>query len=394
MKRFFPAICLLILLLQISMAGKAQVAPIQKYKIAVFLPLYLDSAFDDAGNYRYDKNFPKFISPGLEFYEGMQLAIDSLNNQQAALEFLVFDTKAVNKSIEDREHDSAFSGISLIIGHVNQAEERQLAALAARQQVPFINVNYPNDGGISNNPNLVVLNSTLKTHCEAIYKFVQRNYPLYNILYIRKKGALEDRLRNYFSDIEKTTTSIPMHIKYLNVDDGVDMKQILPSLDSNLKTICIVGSLDENFGRTVCARFAATGKTYRSKIFGMPTWDAINDFSGTAYADQEIYYTTPFYINPADSLVQSVQQFFRDKFYMRPSDQIFRGYEVTLHFAQLLVANAGHLSGNIGQKRFKVFNDFDIQPVFLDKQAMNLDYFENRKLYFVKKVNGTVTAVY
>ena len=44
---------------------------VPKQKIAVFAPLYLDSAFDHANNYRYDKTFPKFINPGLEFFEGV-----------------------------------------------------------------------------------------------------------------------------------------------------------------------------------------------------------------------------------------------------------------------------------------------------------------------------------
>ena len=39
-----------------------------KQRIAVFAPLYLDSAFDATNTYRYDKSFPKFINPGLEFY--------------------------------------------------------------------------------------------------------------------------------------------------------------------------------------------------------------------------------------------------------------------------------------------------------------------------------------
>jgi hypothetical protein len=46
-----------------------------KQKIAVFVPLYLDSAFDAYNTYRYDKNFPKFINPGLEFYEGCSLLL-------------------------------------------------------------------------------------------------------------------------------------------------------------------------------------------------------------------------------------------------------------------------------------------------------------------------------
>src|SRR5580693_6531638 len=55
-------------------------------EMAIFLPLYLDSAFDAGGNYRYDKNFPKFINPGLEFYEGAALALDSLDKQDARLD--------------------------------------------------------------------------------------------------------------------------------------------------------------------------------------------------------------------------------------------------------------------------------------------------------------------
>ncbi|HRO71687.1 MAG TPA: hypothetical protein PK951_14955, partial [Chitinophagaceae bacterium] len=62
-------------------------------KIAVFAPLYLDSAFDVNNEYRYAKNnFPKFINSGLEFYEGVQLALDSLNQEGVELEVFVYDT--------------------------------------------------------------------------------------------------------------------------------------------------------------------------------------------------------------------------------------------------------------------------------------------------------------
>ena len=55
------------------------------------------------------------------------------------------------------------------------------------------------------------------------------------------------------------------------------------------------------------------------------------------------------------------------------------------------------LDGSIGERKFKVFNDFDIQPVFTNAQpgqALILQYLENKKLYFLKKVNGNVVAVY
>ncbi len=73
---------------------------------------------------------------------------------------------------------------------------------------------------------------------------------------------------------------------------------------------------------------------------------------------------------------------------------VFRGYETTWRFAKLLLQYGKNLSGSIGEKKYKVFNDFTIEPVFLNKQTMVLDYLENKKVYFVKKTDGVVTGVY
>ncbi|MDP4148863.1 MAG: amino acid ABC transporter substrate-binding protein [Bacteroidota bacterium] len=362
-------------------------------QLAIFAPLYLDSAFDATGNYRYDKNFPKFINPGLEFYEGAKLAMDSLAAEHAMLEVHVYDTRSATQSLGQILQSTDFQQTGLILGHVNAGEMLQLAAAASRLNIPFVNVNYPNDGGITNNPDVVLLNSTLRTHCEGIYRYVQRNYATKPIIAFRKKGPQEDRLKNYFIEIERTTASVPLKIRYVTLDDNFDAAVLAPYLDSNTQTICLAASLDENFGKSLCLALASLSKTYHSTVIGMPTWDNISDFSLPEYANEEIIYTTPFYVNPTDNLTIRIQQYFRTKFYSRPSDMVFRGYETTWRFAKLLIQYGKDVAGSVGVKKYKVFNDFDIQPVFLNKQTMTLDYLENKKLYFIKKLDGNVTTV-
>jgi hypothetical protein len=399
-KRYGLIFCLLLCFARVN-RGLAQTPDSNRYHIAVFLPLYLDSAFDASGNYRFDQNFPKYLNPGLEFYEGMELAMDSLQKRGARVDITVYDTRNGSKSIKQMLEEPAFAKMELMIGHVTPDELRLLANASRNQQIPFINVNFPNDGGVTNNPDLVILNTTLRAHCEAIYKFIQRNWATSNILYLRKAGIQEDRLRNDFAEIEKNTASVPLHMKYINMDNGVDLAQLVPLMDSNAKTVVLVGSLDENFGKAVCAKLAPVCKTYPIKMIGMPTWDAVNDFGSPAYTDLEIYYTTPFYMNPADSLVLSIQQNYKARFFSRPSDMVYRGYETILHFGQLLESHMGMLDGTIGERKFKVFNDFDIQPVFSNRDstgqtghAITLQYLENKKVYYIKKVNGNVVAVY
>src|SRR6476661_7864526 len=89
--------------------ASAQVHDSLKYHVAVFLPLYLDSAFDAAGNYRFDQNFPKYLNPGLEFYEGLELAMDSLNKKSTSLDITVYDTRSTKKSIQQMLDEPAFS---------------------------------------------------------------------------------------------------------------------------------------------------------------------------------------------------------------------------------------------------------------------------------------------
>src|SRR5450432_1054445 len=120
------------------------------YHIAVFLPLFLDSAFDAAGNYRFDQNFPKYLNPGLEFYEGLELAADSLRKTGAPFDITVYDTRSSSRSLQQILEDPAFAKMQLIIGHVTVAELRLLANAARNMDIPFINVNFPNDGGVTN----------------------------------------------------------------------------------------------------------------------------------------------------------------------------------------------------------------------------------------------------
>jgi hypothetical protein len=361
--------------------------------IAIFAPLYVDSAFDAAGSYRYDKNFPKFINPGLEFYEGAQLALDTLATEHLPLDVRIYDTRAAGVTLQQQLDSAMAWGAGLLIGQVSNATElQQMATAAQKKNIPFINPNYPNDGGITNNSSLIILNSTLRAHCEAIYRYIQRNYPTKPLVFFRKKGAQEDRLKGYFTELDKKTAGVPLKFKYITLEDNFDAASLAASMDSSVSlTVCVAGSLDEEFAAKICAQLAYLNKSYHTTIIGMPTWDNL-DLTRPEFAGEEITYSTPFYLNPADTLVKQINQNFKTKFYSRPSDMVFRGYEVTWRFAKMLLLHGKDLGGSIGEKKFKVFNDLEIMPVFSTKPPMTLDYFENKKLYFVKKVDGNVVG--
>jgi hypothetical protein len=366
----------------------------QKQKIAVFAPLYLDSAFDATGHYRFGRTFPKFINPGLEFYEGVQLALDSLQKEGAPLEVFIYDTKATSISLQQQLSYPELDSVGLIIAHATVQENKLFADAAKAKKIPYINPNLPNDGGIINNPYFVLLNSTLKTHVEGVYRFIQRNYALNSLVIFRKNGSMEDMIKTYFDDFGKSTLSVALKPKYVDLTDSFTVAQIKPHLDSNIHMVCMAATLDENFSRRLALQLASLSKSYKSTLIGMPTFEnASKDFNKTELKGPEIIYSTPFYNPRTDKVSKSITNYFSVKMYARPSDMVMRGYEAAWRFSKLLIQYQKDMAANLTRKEFNVFREFDIQPI-INKQTATLDYFENKKLYFIVWQDGVIKAVY
>jgi hypothetical protein len=362
-----------------------------KQKIAVFAPLFLDSAFDASNNYRYDKNFPKFINPGLEFYEGVQLALDSLNKEKAELEVFVFDTRSTQRNLLEQinEIDTA---IGLIIAHANAQENWVLAGEAKLRKIPYVNVNLPNDGGVVDNPYFVMLNPTLKTHIEGVYLFLQKHYSKNSIVVFRKKGQMEDVIKNYLEDFGKTSAAGSLKLKYVDLIDSFTVQQLIPLLDSNKYNTVLAASLDDNFNRRLINKLASA-KSYKTIIVGMPTFGNLEkEFSKTEFKGPEIIYGDPFYNPRTNKVSVDITNHFNTKFYARPSDMVMRGFETALRFSKLMMKFKGDFAANISTREFNVFREFEIQPN-INKTNNLLDYYENKKLYFVHLQDGVVKLV-
>src|SRR5690242_18928722 len=103
---------------------------IKKHKIAIFTPLYLDSAFDVTGDFRYEKTGAKFTNAGLDFYYGAQLALDSLQKRGIPLEVFICDSRG-KQSISYQFAKPEMKDVEMIIAQTNANETKTLAEGAA-----------------------------------------------------------------------------------------------------------------------------------------------------------------------------------------------------------------------------------------------------------------------
>jgi hypothetical protein len=377
MKRGLKITALFVLLLSSFCKTNAQYnsSSQERKTIIVFIPLEIDGAFNGTDYILGNNNLPKTMLPALDFYNGAMMAVDSLKKTSAVFDIRIIDTKQKNNSLTTLLTDSSLQKPTLIISAVtNKVDTKLIADFALAQQSPMVSAVFPNDASVTNNPFFTVLNPTLKTQCEAIYNYIQTNFSKNTILYLKKKGATEDYIQNIIVDSNSKTSKSFLNIE---VTDSISFADIAPYLDSTKQNILLCGSLKESFGYSI-VKLLNDNPAYKSTIIGMPTWDGEKSFNVT---NVEIIYASPFYFNGNEKLLKQLTAAYKLKYLGRPSDQFFKGFESMLYFTNGLLS-----------KPTPVFNSIKIMPVYNEDNKSQVDYFENKNLYFFRKQNGQIKS--
>lgn len=360
---------------------------VKRHKIALVTPLYLDSAFDYSGQYRYDKTFPRYLNPGIEFYLGAQAALDSLNRAGAPLEVYVIDSRSSSNDLVHQVNGPLLNDLEMIIANANATEVRLLSEEAQKKKIPLISATLPNDAGVNANPYVVVLNSTLRSHAEGVYRYLQKYHSLDKIKVFTKSGTQESQLKDYLQENGRSTRAVALKMEFEDIGTSFTAASLAASLDSNARNVIVAGSLDGAFGTRLLQQLATLSKIYPITVIGMPTWENIN-LGKNDFKQMEIVYSTPFNYAQPNSLATKLANEFNNKQGSKPGELFYRGYETTLRFALLLLDSKTDVASSFGRKGNYVFTNFDIQPVFLDRTNLSIDYYENRNLYFIRHQNG------
>lgn len=396
MTHFYRFLLCSLILVGFSRAASAQLDTTKPVKVAIFLPLYIDDVFD---GYTYSlgkANIPKNVLPGLEFYNGVTLAIDSLNKEGVKAEVSIYDTKQTTTPLESIFAKPEFYNVGLIIAAItNTSELAKFSRVSADKHIPVISATYPNYVGVQQNPFFVLLNSSFQAHIQGLYKHMQEQYSSNQpIIAITKKGGnAEDYIKNYIIALNNNVAK-PLKFRWLAVDENnVNVTPGSLNLDSLKNNTVFVASPIESFGVKVVKSLSSEGN-YNITVLGMPTWDNINELDKDDCANVDIVYSTPFlYYAQNQSLSSFINRKYKDKYYSRPSDMVFKGFEYTYHFTHLLEKYRQDLINHLSDNDFTLFNKFQLEPVRLKQSSIKPDFLENKKLYFIKKQKGNIKSI-
>lgn len=356
------------------------------YRIAIFAPMYLDSAFTGS-KLRSDNSIPKFTIAGVDFVQGAELALDTLTLNGRHVQAHIYDSKSFTQPVLWLIRNKKLDNMDLIIGSVKEPEFSYLAQFALQKHIPFISATYPNDGRIRSNPFLYIVNSTLKAHCEAIFSYILQKHGTDNIYLIKHKN--DNRIDNYFKEINWVDGKPLLKIRTIMLDSSISSTGLRYLIDTTKPMVIIGASLNETFAQKLADACYPISKTNPLVYIGMPNWDGFSSlYKKDVYAGFPIRYTTPHFAVKDSSLINYLDSHYFDLYRAKPSDMAAKGFEATYYFISILLNHPNNFEQNVNDSTYAVYHDFNFRPVYFQKNATTPDYYENKHLFILQILNG------
>jgi len=360
-------------------------------RVGLFTSLYLDSAFDASGEYKLQNSFPRIAINGLEFYEGAVMAIDSINQSGRKVSMEVFDIHSKTGSIAYVLSNKKMDSLDIIIAQASGSDYLELAQIAKEKNIPMVSATYPNDGGIRESPMVYIANPKINSHIQFIHNQLFKKWPDANIIWFKRTGAADDIIENQFRELN-ATSMYRNKFKTVPLNPAFNMEDLAPYLDTTKTNVLIAGSLDDNFAIQFARAIATYPKKGIIQVIGMPGWDGMKEIQGKSYAGIPIYFTTPFNIPSGHQWATQVDEKIKSITGVKPSISMLKGFELTYYFVNIL-SKYGEIRIDAPEaKPFKVLNDFDFRPVRWAPMSAVPDYYENKRIYFIRRLNGVNTV--
>lgn len=350
-----------------------------RYRVDFLLPLYLnDLVKNDKPVYK--DRIPEKAQTGVNFYEGVKLAVDTLNKMGYEIDVHIHDITEVGHTPEALVKSNALAESDLIIGAVQSYQIKPVADYAKKKQINFISALSPADADILGNPYFTITQPTLVTHIKKLRASVLKKYPDSDIfLFYRTDPSVDSTAYKYaFEDEEK-------HFKRVQINLPPTQMHLQKIFDSTHVNVIMMPILDYSYAQNILEDLYKWFPSYSFEVYGVPSWKGMSKLRQTdAYPNVTILFSVPFHFEITNSFTSNFNTIYKNEFGGRPTEMTFRGYETTMWYAYLL-KRYGNIFNEKIQDNLMTISKYDIQPQWTENN--DLMYNENVH-YFIYRYRG------
>jgi len=326
------------------------------FNVALILPLMLDhdmneyantlesnnEEVDDVSIARARQNMIAKISPFMEFYEGLLLAVEKLKKDNLNINLYVYDSGYKGSNTGKIIKNYNFYRMDLIIGPFYDANINIVADFARENKILMVAPIANDRENVAFNPFLFQVVPSTETELEQAARYITRkskdNIVLLHDGDIRSIEMKEKLMREILHQLSLQHTFDSSVVKELIINDSSKLK-IEQALVKDKINIVMIPSNEEGFVAEVIRRLYALSKYYSIKILGTPSWQKFQSIETKYLHAVNMCYYTPFFIDYYDERTNEFINLFHDVYGYVPYkitnkgfNYAFLGHDIMMYF--------------------------------------------------------------
>jgi hypothetical protein len=347
--------------------------------------LYLNNLIKDDKPI-FKGKIPDKAVTGIDFYEGVKLAADTLNRIGYGMDVYVHDVTDSAKSIRKLIAKHTFDSTDLFIGALPSNELPELAAFAKKNNINFVSALSPYADGIRDNPYFILMQPELESHCDWIMKKVERKYSGKNkFLFYRTSVKAGEDVYNYFA-------ADAGNLKKVLCNDIPSKRELKPLFDSNTVNVIVMGIMNTSFAEKMLTYLNTSFPNYKFEVYGMPSWKNMSSLKKTdAYPNITVFVSEPFYFDLSTPAGQAIAGMYKKEAGGKPGEMVFRGYETMYWYAYLLKKYGTIFNTKFDDNGIVPFTRFEVKPL-VNKNG-DFMYYENNHMDLFRYQGGSYMIV-
>ncbi len=318
-----------------------------------------------------------------EYYQGVLIAIDSLELAGVKLRLNVFDTENDSLTLLRIMQNVAFKESELFLGPVRQGGNQVLSQFCKINEIYHISPLMTFSKIKMDDPFWISANPDLPIYAGIILKQILSVDTAANIIVVFDKSIVGKSLGQAFKNL---ASNKKLRLKVLEYNPALDLKLYTSNLYANH---IVVAATQESAVNGALRNMGDTSTTYKLTTYGLMQWFDFKNVDYNLYQRFNLSVFSPFY---ADYTRDDVKQFvvkYRERFSTEPTEAAIKGYDQMLLFTFALNQNGKKFMDNLVDKNIPALGTSFNFIKYKESSSYQTGFLNLLKLdnYALKKVN-------
>jgi len=305
------------------------------YRIALLIPFYLEKSYNiDTTDDKVPVTSYKSLS-FIQFYEGVRIALDSLENTGMALTVYIYDVNESTNAEEFLKKKTELKNMDLIIGPFFMNNFSAFADWAKDNGINIVNPFTKKESAIKNNDRTFKLVASDSAQTSRVLTFIAETYPGCNLIVVnRSSDTTQSRA------FKKSAALINLDKKaftYSIVDySAKGFAGVSGKLNSDTINVVITLAEGEAFVSAYIRNLNESAHRYKIVLFGQSSWEQYPSLDLEYLMNLNLHIFESYFIDYSKPEIKDFIKKFRHKYNTDPDYYGFHGYDIMMYFSGAL----------------------------------------------------------